>query len=43
MRASNEFLIALMSKLTEIADNTVDADTQDELNHLIEAIASSLK
>lgn len=42
MRADNEFLIALVSKLTEIADNTVDIETQNELNELIDVIGQSL-
>lgn len=42
MRADNELLIALMNKLTEIADNTVDIDTQNELYELIDVIGQSL-
>lgn len=42
MRADNEFLVALMGKLQEIADNTIDVDTQEELNNFIEVIGQSL-
>lgn len=42
MKADNEFLIAIMGKLQEIADNTVDVDTQEELENFIEVIGQSL-
>lgn len=42
MRADNEFLIALMNKLMEIAENTSDVDTQQELNQFIDSISQSL-
>jgi len=42
VKADNEFLIALMGKLQEIADNTIDVDTQEELNDFIEVIGQSL-
>lgn len=34
--------LALAAKLQEIADNTVDMDTQQELNELIEKIYESV-
>lgn len=33
-----QLLVALANKLQEIADNTADIETQDELNELIEKI-----
>lgn len=42
MRADNEFLSALANKLTEISENCIDMDTQEELNDLIESIVESI-
>lgn len=42
MKADNEFLSALSSKLIEISDNCVDIDTQNELNEFIETIVESM-
>ncbi|MGK4040827.1 hypothetical protein AB0Y20_00900 [Heyndrickxia oleronia] len=42
MQADQNFLIALSNKLTEIADNCIDVDTQYELNELIEHIVDSI-
>jgi len=39
----NQLLTALASKLIEIADNTVDMDTQEELNELVDKIMESVK
>lgn len=43
MKADNEFLFAMSNKLQEIADNTSDFETKDELYRLIEAIIDSLE
>ncbi|WP_279538720.1 hypothetical protein [Bacillus sp. XF8] len=42
MKASVSFLLALSTKLQEIADNTVDVDTEMELNELIDKINESI-
>lgn len=42
MKADNEFLTALMNRLTEIADSTHDVDTQNKLNEFIDVINQSL-
>jgi len=39
---TEQLLIALASKLQEIADNTVDVETESELNELIEKIYESV-
>jgi hypothetical protein len=38
VKADNEFLLAIASKLQEISENTVDLDTQSELDELIEIL-----
>ena len=38
----NQLLSGLANKLIEIADNTVDMDTQEELNELIDKIVESI-
>jgi hypothetical protein len=43
MRADNEFLIALIGKLTEIMENTADVDTASELSEFIDVITDSLR
>ncbi|WP_276568562.1 hypothetical protein [Bacillus thuringiensis] len=42
MKASTSFLLALSSKLQEIADNTSDMETEVELNELINKINESI-
>lgn len=37
-----QLLLALASKLQEIADNCIDVDAQSELNELIDAIYASI-
>lgn len=39
---TEQLLIALASKLQEIADNTADVETESELNELIEKIYESV-
>lgn len=39
---TKQLLIALASKLQEIADNTADVETESELNELIEKIYESV-
>lgn len=43
MKADNEFLIALVGKLTEIQENTVDMDTHSELGELIDVTVESIR
>jgi|GEM_PF-4649012 len=38
----NQILVGLAGKLMEIAENTVDVDTQDELNELVDKIMASV-
>ncbi|GAB6423336.1 hypothetical protein bcgnr5372_27970 [Bacillus luti] len=42
MMASKSFLLALSTKLQEIADNTSDMETLTELNELIDKINESI-
>lgn len=42
MSASTSFLLALSTKLQEIADNTVDLETKAELNEFIDKINESI-
>lgn len=42
MKASSDFLIALSTRLQEIADNTADMETEAELNELIDKINESI-
>lgn len=42
MHASSDFLLALSTKLQEIADNTADLETASELNELIDKINESI-
>jgi hypothetical protein len=42
MRADNEFLMALVGKLTEIMQNTADMETARELSEFIDVINESL-
>ncbi|MDR4986199.1 hypothetical protein ACPCH0_15695 [Bacillus bombysepticus] len=42
MQASTSFLLALSTKLQEIADDTCDVDTEMELNELIDKINESI-
>lgn len=42
MKADNEFLAAMANKLQEIADNSVDVDTQSELFDLVDVIVNSM-
>ncbi|WP_265327806.1 hypothetical protein [Bacillus mycoides] len=42
MQASTSFLLALSTKLQEIADNTMDMETLTELNELIDKINESI-
>ncbi|MED2983190.1 hypothetical protein P4311_17475 [Bacillus thuringiensis] len=42
MKASTDFLLALVAKLTEIADNTADLETAAELEELIGKINESI-
>ncbi|WP_257142382.1 hypothetical protein [Bacillus thuringiensis] len=42
MQASTSFLLALSTKLQEIADNTADMETEAELNELIDKINESI-
>ncbi|OPX89452.1 MAG: hypothetical protein A4E53_01529 [Pelotomaculum sp. PtaB.Bin104] len=41
MKADNEFLIALTNKLLEMADNTTDINTEQELREFAEATINS--
>jgi hypothetical protein len=42
MQASTSFLLALSTKLQEIAGDTCDVDTEMELNELIDKINESI-
>ncbi|WP_186323947.1 hypothetical protein [Bacillus thuringiensis] len=42
MQASTDFLLALSTKLQEIADNTADLETAAELEELIDKIVERL-
>ncbi|WP_283092819.1 hypothetical protein [Bacillus cereus] len=42
MQASTSFLLALSTKLQEIANNTADMETEAELNELIDKINESI-
>ncbi|WP_256869665.1 hypothetical protein [Bacillus sp. CDB3] len=42
MHASTDFLLALSTKLQEIADNTSDMETLTELSELIDKINESI-
>lgn len=42
MRVSTDFLLALSTKLQEIADDTYDVETEMELNELIDKINESI-
>jgi hypothetical protein len=39
----NQLLTGLANKLIEIAENTADVDTANELNELIEKIVESIR
>jgi hypothetical protein len=39
----NQLLTGLASKLMQIADNTADVDTANELNELIDKIVESIR
>lgn len=41
-KVDKKLVLALASKLMEIAENTVDVDTRDELNTLAEQIIDAL-
>lgn len=43
LKADNDFLIAIMNKLSEIMENTTDIDTESELAEFISIIADSLR
>ncbi|MDA2634991.1 hypothetical protein PDQ79_10500 [Bacillus cereus] len=42
MLASTDFLLAVVTKLQEIADNTADLETVAELEELIDKIVKSI-
>lgn len=42
MRADNEFLMAMIDKLNDIAGKCIDLETRNELEELIQAMADSL-
>lgn len=42
MKASPDLLMAFSAKLTEIADNCIDVDTQSELYEFIEVIDATV-